>query len=127
MARVGELEAAVMRELWGSDRALTVREVLERLQHSRAPERSLAYTTVMTVLERLFRKDLLVREEQEKAFRYQPAQTQADYTAQVMAKALGDASDRSEALVHFAGQLTDEERRTLRQALSRVSGRPARR
>ena len=117
MTRVGELEAAVMQHLWRAGAARTVRQVHDELQHPRDPDRELAYTTVMTVMERLYRKGLLVREPHGKAYLYAAAASQADYTAQVMADALGDTADRTAALVNFAGQLSDEERQALRKAL----------
>jgi predicted transcriptional regulator len=117
VTRVGELEAAVMQHLWRSGGARTVRQVHDQLQHPRDPDRELAYTTVMTVMERLYRKGLLVREPHGKAYLYAAAASQADYTAQVMADALGDTADRTAALVNFAGQLSDEERQALRKAL----------
>lgn len=117
MTRVGELEAAVMRHIWGAGASLTVRQVLDGLEHPREPGRELAYTTVMTVMERLYRKGLLVREPCGKAFLYGAAASQADYTARLMASALGESSDPGAALIHFAGQLADEERQMLRRAL----------
>lgn len=117
MTRVGELEAAVMQHLWRAGGALTVRQMQEGLQHPREPERELAYTTVLTVMERLHRKGLLVREPQGKAYLYSAAASQADYTARLMADALGGTADRSAALVNFAGQLGHDEREALRNAL----------
>ena len=117
MTRVGELEAAVMQHLWRADGPRTVRQVHAELEHPREPDRALAYTTVMTVMERLYRKGLLVREPHGKAYLYSAAASQADYTARVMADALGSAADRTAALVNFAGQLTDDERQALRKAL----------
>lgn len=55
MAKVnplGELERAVMDHLWASAEPQTVRQVHEAL----LSQRELAYTTVMTVLQRLARK-----------------------------------------------------------------------
>ncbi|EFL33905.1 conserved hypothetical protein [Streptomyces viridochromogenes DSM 40736] len=49
---MGELEDAVMSRVWKWNRPVTVREVLEDLQK----ERSIAYTTVMTVLDNLHQK-----------------------------------------------------------------------
>jgi predicted transcriptional regulator len=55
---LGELEAAVMRQMWARE-AATVRQVLEAL---RAAGRQIAYTTVMTVMSRLTTKGLLERD-----------------------------------------------------------------
>jgi predicted transcriptional regulator len=55
----------VLEELWGHNRALTVRHV-----HAAFPK--LAYTTLMTTLDRLYRKGLLVRRRRGRAFAYQP-------------------------------------------------------
>jgi|HubBroStandDraft_4_1064222.scaffolds.fasta_scaffold101808_2 predicted transcriptional regulator len=64
-AGLGPLETRVLEELWGHDRALTVRHV-----HVAFPE--LAYTTLMTTLDRLYRKGVLVRRRRGRAFAYQP-------------------------------------------------------
>ena len=61
--RLGPLERKILEEFWSHD-SLTVRELLEdgKIQ--------LAYTTVMTTLDRLFKKGLLERSEEGRAFRY---------------------------------------------------------
>ena len=123
MARVGELEAAVMKEIWAAAAPRTVRQVLEALQQTRAADRPLAYTTVMTVMERLFRKGLLVREPDGRAFVYEAAASQADHTATLMAKTLDTSVDRGAALTHFASHLSEDERQTLRQVLVRHARR----
>lgn len=55
MRALGQLEAVVMERLWSYGRPVPVREVLVDLQR----ERSIAYTTVMTVMDNLHRKALL--------------------------------------------------------------------
>lgn len=62
---LGSLEVGVMEVLW-SRGAGNVRDVAEGLG------RPLAYTTVMTTLDRLFKKGLLVRHKAERAFVYAP-------------------------------------------------------
>ena len=52
MRQFGELEAVIMDRLWDWGRPVLVREVLDDLRK----DRSLAYTTVMTVMENLHRK-----------------------------------------------------------------------
>lgn len=75
---LGELEGAVMETLWRLETA-TVRDVHKALQtRSRRP----AYTTVMTVMTRLFEKGLLAREPEGNAYRYAPSASQADFLAQ---------------------------------------------
>lgn len=61
--RLGPLERKILEQVW-SHKSLTVRELLQdgKVQ--------LAYTTVMTTLDRLFKKGLLVRAEEGRAFRY---------------------------------------------------------
>src|ERR1700684_2081991 len=63
--RLGLLERNIMAEGWSRE-SLTVRELLAggRIR--------LAYTTVMTTLDRLFKKGLLDRTEEGRAFRYAP-------------------------------------------------------
>ncbi|ONI77524.1 transcriptional regulator [Kribbella sp. ALI-6-A] len=113
---LGELERVVMEQLWAADAALTVREVHERLSLTR----ELAYTTVMTVLDRLAKKKLTERERDGKAWRYRAAAPRADLAADLMRDALDQAGDRREALVRFVGQVSTEEAALLREALSRL-------
>ncbi len=63
---LGELEDAVMTRVWQWNRPVTVREVLEDLQQ----ERSIAYTTVMTVMDNLHQKGWVRREVEGRAYRY---------------------------------------------------------
>ncbi len=60
---LGPLELAVMEVVWSRSDS-NVREVAARL------ERPLAYTTVMTTLDRLYKKGLLERKKSERAFIY---------------------------------------------------------
>jgi predicted transcriptional regulator len=62
---LGPLEITVMEILWAHG-AGNVRDVAQRLP------RPLAYTTVMTTLDRLYKKGLLTRSKSERAFLYAP-------------------------------------------------------
>jgi predicted transcriptional regulator len=62
---LGPLETQVLELLWGKGRAVTVRHLLPAF-----PE--LAYTTLMTTLDRLYRKGLLIRHRMGRAFSYEP-------------------------------------------------------
>ncbi len=95
MAVTGELEYAVMGILWSRPEALSVREVHDRL----SADRDLAYTTVMTVLDRLAKKGLATRNLVKRAWLYRPARTQADEIAQVIVEQLSGLSPASRAEV----------------------------
>jgi len=69
---LGPLEMQVMNVAWSVARC-SVRDVVERLNSK------LAYTTVMTTLDRLFKKGLLEREKFERAFLYSPALSSQDW------------------------------------------------
>ncbi len=62
---LGHLETDVMDVLWNFGEG-NVRDVIQRLS------RPLAYTTVMTTLDRLYKKGLLARRKSERAFVYAP-------------------------------------------------------
>ena len=64
---LGSLEEAAMSVLWQAG-PLSVREVNEKLS-----AKSLAYTTVMTTLDRLYKKGLLGRSKLGFAYVYEPA------------------------------------------------------
>lgn len=116
----GELERAVLDVLWNlsEDQWATVREVHEELQR----DRDIAYTTVMTVLDRMSRKEVVKREKDGRAFRYRATGTRGAMTAELMHSALDefDNVDRAKALLAFVGHATDAEREALRQALLQV-------
>jgi predicted transcriptional regulator len=62
---LGPLEITVMEILWNHEES-SVHDVVARL------DRPLAYTTVMTTLDRLFKKGLLDRRKSDRAFVYSP-------------------------------------------------------
>ncbi|MCX6628994.1 MAG: BlaI/MecI/CopY family transcriptional regulator [Candidatus Solibacter sp.] len=69
---LGPLEVTVMEILW-LDGECNVREVVDRVG------RPLAYTTVMTTLDRLFKKGLLARRKTDRAFYYSPTLNRAEW------------------------------------------------
>ncbi|MGL4305425.1 MAG: BlaI/MecI/CopY family transcriptional regulator, partial [Mycobacteriaceae bacterium] len=78
------------------------------------------YTTVMTVLQRLAKKDLVTQQRDDRAHRYLPVHSRDELIAGLMVDALqqADASKgRAAALVHFVGQVGPDEAQALRQAL----------
>ena len=77
MAVTGELEQAVMDILWSRAESLSVRDVHDLI----SAERDLAYTTVMTVLDRLAKKGLVLRNLDGRAWLYRPANSRADEVA----------------------------------------------
>ena len=69
---LGPLEIRLMEILWTVGEG-NVRDVIERLG------RPLAYTTVMTTLDRLYKKGLLARRKSERAFIYSAALTREEW------------------------------------------------
>jgi predicted transcriptional regulator len=117
--RLGELERSVMDELWTTGPAgRTAQEIVEALARHGGPE--LAATTVLTVLDRLRRKDFVHRERVGRAHRYQAAQSRDDVVAASMIAALETTDDRRSALVRFAGAVSAEEAALLRAALAEL-------
>jgi len=69
--QLGPLERQMLETLWERGSA-TVRELVDD------GETKLAYTTIMTTLDRLYKKQLLDRFAEGRAFRYSPRQTQEE-------------------------------------------------
>jgi len=112
-----------MNVLWDAPSAMTVRQVLDALEAS-GPGRDLAYTTVMTVLDRLGAKDMVTRERDGRAFRYSPATTRDAATSELLHDTLDQAGgDRTAALVHFARTVDPDEAAALRTALDEIANR----
>jgi predicted transcriptional regulator len=75
---LGDLQATVMEIFWKRESA-TVREVVEQLNKKRA----LAYTTVLTLVSRLFARGLLSRVPEGRGFRYQAAKSREEFLAEL--------------------------------------------
>jgi predicted transcriptional regulator len=103
--------------LWETDVSLTVREVSARL-----PDRNLAHTTVMTVLDRLAKKGFVRRQRDGRAWRYCPSATREAYVAELMLTALDQTGDRTAALTRFARSVSGDEAEALRDALEQIGG-----
>ena len=69
---LGPLEITLMEILWTGGEG-NVRDVIDRLG------RPLAYTTVMTTLDRLYKKGLLARRKSDRAFIYSAALTREEW------------------------------------------------
>ena len=107
-----------MTRVWKWNRPVTVREVLEDLQQ----ERSIAYTTVMTVLDNLHQKGWVRREAEGRAYRYEAVSTRAAYAAALMNDAWSQSDNPAAALVAFFGMMSEEQRQALRDAVRIVQG-----
>jgi predicted transcriptional regulator len=90
-AFLGPLEIKVMDCLWGQAEETSVRRLQENFPGA-------AYTTLMTTLDRLFKKGLLDRRTCDRAFLYVPRFTREDLVkrlaAGVLGRLLGAASSR---------------------------------
>ncbi len=113
MRGFGDLEAAVMDRLWSRGAPATVREVLDAL----CPERPLAYNTVLTVVDNLFKKGWLRRERAGRAFRYAPVVSRDEYGVRVMRAGLDGGGDPRQVFVSFVRQMSAAEAEALRAAL----------
>ncbi|WP_053657055.1 BlaI/MecI/CopY family transcriptional regulator [Streptomyces sp. MMG1121] len=113
----GELESNVLAALWSADGPLTARQVLGRLPGD------LAYTTVLTILSRLYDKGMLVRRREGRGYAYEPARDEASHTAHRMKSLLEGGSDREAVLARFVSELSARDERLLQQLLSGPDGR----
>jgi predicted transcriptional regulator len=110
-----ELEARVLDVLWDHPEGLIPREVHERLPG----RRPLAYTTVNTVLVRLWEKGVVRRRKQGRAYVYRPKESRAEYSARRMNEILKMSGDHGEALASFLEGIDPKDRLQLRRMLQR--------
>jgi predicted transcriptional regulator len=110
----GDLEAAIMDRLWEHGTAMTVREIHTAL----SGERDLAYNTVLTVTDNLYKKGWLRREPAGRAHRYTPTASREQYGAGLMRAALDASGDPRQALLQLIGQMSGDETAALRDALT---------
>lgn len=132
---LGPLEQRLLRALWTRGTA-TVRELLDGMEHK------IAYTTAMTTLDRLYKKHLLNRVPEGRAFRYSPRLTQMELQQAAASKAIQQLLDSTdppllplsylvEALTERDVQLLDDlqhlvqrKRRELRRKEKRECSQP---
>lgn len=114
-----------MSALWTKGSPATVREVYEELTE----ETPLAYTTVMTVMERLWRKSFLQRTPAggTRAFAYSPTKGEAEFTAERMSAVLEGSVDRPTALAHFLRDIPKDSEAELLKIADEVRRRKRRR
>ena len=126
LGQLGALESEMMERIWRSGET-SVRDV-----HVEFAQR-LAYTTVMTTMDRLYKKGLLRRRKVGKAFLYVAAFTEQEYQEQlthhlfgmvlsdgknsnaVLSNFVDAVSDTDEALLERLDQLVKAKRRMLRR------------
>lgn len=98
--------------LYGADEPMTARQVRDRLPGD------LAYTTVLTILSRLYDKGMLVRHRAGRGYAYAPARDEATHTAERMRTLLEHGSDREAVLTRFVSELSQEDEQLLQRLLS---------
>lgn len=113
---LGPLERTIMESLWDrDDQEVTVRDVLE----SQAGRKS-AYTTVMTVLDRLWRKGFLARRKVGRAYAYRVRRTRDQHVGDIVARVLAGSADRRTAFLGFARSVDQEDLEQLRKVIRQV-------
>ncbi len=121
MKVLGELEQDIMDILWQLESA-TVRTVFERIRR----KRRIAYTTVMTIMDRLYSKRMLNRTKHSRTYTYSPRIPKADFmrraSARIIDSLVKDFGDV--AIAQFADaidQVTPEKLEALRKKVRRTS------
>lgn len=115
---MGSLEREVLMCLWASEDPMSPADVRLALGDG------LAYTTVMTVLSRLWRKGMAERLAMGRGFVYRPVLSEAELAAERMHKDLRRSTDQEGALAKFVSGLSKGEANTLRRLIG--PGRPPR-
>jgi predicted transcriptional regulator len=126
LGQLGSLESELMERVWRCGE-LSVRDVYEELKSR------LAYTTVMTTMDRLYKKGMLQRRKEGKAFLYVAALSEQEYREQlahhffgmvlhdgknngaVLSNFVDAVSDTDEKLLEHLDQLVKAKRRVLRR------------
>jgi predicted transcriptional regulator len=105
-AQLGPLERRLLDEVWARG-SVTVRELLENA------DLNIAYTTVMTTLDRLYKKQVLSREPEGRAFRYAPRVTREELqraaAGQAIQELLSSGSTSSLPLSYLVEAVTEHD------------------
>lgn len=120
---LGPLEYAVMRALWDAS-PVAVPAVLEVVNGQRPEDEELAYTTVMTVLSRLYDKGLVVRERRGRAYEYSPRFSEAGLVAHLSEREVQGLLERygEVALAQFAAAVDRADERLVARLRDAAEG-----
>lgn len=112
-------ELAIMKVIWKLETA-TVREVYEALRE----KRSIAYTTVMTMMNVLEEKGYLEKRRADRAYVYKPTRPQQQVVRQMVTDFVDRVFDGAAAalFVHLAkdNRLSKEERKQIRKLIEEM-------
>jgi predicted transcriptional regulator len=108
--QLGKLESELMERVWARDET-SVRELHEEISSR------LAYTTVMTTLDRLFKKGILDRRPVGRAFVYRARVSKEEYNQQLTQHLLGiavhEAGSRQAVMSCFVDYVSESDRKLL--------------
>jgi predicted transcriptional regulator len=116
---LGVLERAIMDHL----RSVSERQTVRQIHAALTVQRPLTYVTVMTVLQTLVRKGLVVPNRDDRAHRSAAPGGCDDLIAELLVDALdvaGDPGRREAALTHFVERVSADEAATLLRALAEL-------
>jgi predicted transcriptional regulator len=114
--RLGPLEMELLRLVWERGSA-TVRELVD------SGDLSCAYTTVMTTTDRLYKKGLLDRAPEGRAFRYSPRHTRDEFKGAVIRRVMHEVlfgSTHSARLMSYLVEAVSEHDHSLLDELERA-------
>jgi predicted transcriptional regulator len=113
--QLGPLEDELLRVLWTRGDA-TVRELIDDSAVNGA------YTTIMTTLDRLYKKGILERSPEGRAFRYRPKQSEAEIKQEIVAASLQELlrSSGKEAPLSFLVETISEHDAALLEQLQQA-------
>lgn len=107
----GELEREVMQVLWNGHQSMSASNVRNAMSGN------LAYTSVATVLARLWDKGLVERRFEGRAYVYKPTVTRDEWFASKMTEVLRQAPNHRALLAGFVGKLSKRDQAELRRLL----------
>ncbi len=112
---LGPLERSVMEQIWDRDEDVTVRDLID------APGvRGLAYTTVMTVLDRLWQKGFVARRRVGRAYWYRPRTTREQYLSALVGQVFAASDDRRSVMLGFVRGIDAQDLAELRKMIRDV-------
>jgi len=117
---LGDLEAEVLELVWerSGESGVTARDLYEELRQ----RRPIAYTTVMTTMQRLHKKGLLECDRQEQAYVYSPRMDREQFIERFVGRILDDllASFSGATLSHLSSAADPGERERVAELLARI-------
>ena len=117
MRSLGDLERSIMDILWSLLEAASAQDIRELLNETEEGK-SLAITTILTVLSRLEKKGMVNRDRKLRPHQFTAVASREDHTVELLRTVLGSVPNRTAVLARLIGEISPTEAAQVKSLLA---------